>query len=447
MMDISGYLIVATSTLGLSYCLYRLFFRNEQRFSSQRIFLLGSVAISILFPLTHISVELRGIKTDSAVLTEALTLTGTTTMDPVIAEKGIIRQLSDTLPYIYIIVSGFFMLMLAIHLFKLFQLYSSSTKTKHEEILILRSEKIKSPFSFFGWVFIPETISESEELNSIIIHERVHAKNYHSIDNIILELLSAFMWFNPFIWMMKRSLHLVHEYLADEGTIEAGVEKNRYQALLINQVAEEKLICIHSSFYNNVKQRMIMMTKNKNRGHNSSGRLTMVPLSVILITAVAVLNGLFIPYASASDGNQEKKQQAKKDKNNEIVVTGYGAQKGQVKQGTDTMNYIVDGVTMKNIDNLSPDSIESVNVLKTDRTIVIRTKSFARKNAPDLQTTFETGPDKVLFILDGKHVSEEEFRKISPSDIDNITVLKGKERISRYTDKDYDGVILVTSKK
>lgn len=441
MIDIKSYFIVSSASLGIAYCFYKLFFRSELKFSRHRRFLLGSVAMSVLLPLTHVSIDFRG-KTDQTLLTEAFTLTGNISAQPIFPEKGIIRQLFDTLPYIYIIISALFILMLVIHLIRIFQLYRSSKKTRQGEILILRSEKIKSPFSFFSWVFLPETLSESEEMNSIIIHERVHARNFHSIDKIVFELLISFMWFNPFLWMMKRSLHLVHEYLADEGTLQSGVERTRYQALLINHAAEENLICLHSSFYNNLKQRMIMMTKSKNRGQSSSGMLTVFPLSVILIMTVAVLNGLFIHDASASDGNQEQKQKAKKDKNNEVFVTGYGAQKGQ----TDTLNYIVDGVNMKSIVNLSPDSIESVNVLKTDKTIVIRTKSFAREHASESKTTFETGPDKVLFILDGKHVSEKEIRDISPSNMNNITVLKGKESIQNYTDEDYDGVILVTTK-
>lgn len=127
----------------------------------------------------------------------------------------------------------------------------------------------------------------------------------------------------------------------------------------------------------------------------------------------------------------------------------------------DTMNYIVDGESMNSIDGIPADSIESVNVLKTDRTIIIRTKSFARKQVPESQNTVKTGApkmdfnirqtstisDNVLYILDGKTISKDEIHNIDPSGIKSIDVIKGKERIQKYTDKGYDGVILITTKK
>lgn len=314
------------------------------------------------------------------------------------------------------------------------------------EIKIIKSKRVKSPFSFFTWVFLPENLTESEEMDSIIIHEKIHARHYHSIDNILLEVLTSFLWFNPFTWLMKRSLHLVHEYQADEGTIRAGINKTRYQALLVNQVADEKLISISSSFNNNLKKRMIMITKSKNTEQGRSGMMNLLPVSAIMLFAVAVLNGVFIPSATAADGNQEKKQN-NKDKNQEIVVTGYGSNPRFSTHVNDTVNYIVDGMTVENLDNLSPDSIESVNVLKEDRTIIIRTKSHSRKHVPELKTTINTDSDKVLYLKDGKIISKEELESINPSDIAKIDVLKRKESILEYTDKDFDGVILITTKK
>lgn len=444
-MNIPDYFIIANSSLGVSYCLYRLFFRHETRFSIQRFFLIGSVALSVILPLTHLRIEFRQFA-KYPVAQEIITQGAGLAAQPQIEVTGLADQLYGKIPYIYTAVSAVLLMMLVINLLRIFRLYKCSDKLRAGKNLILRNNRIKSPFSFFSWVFIPHSISANEELESIILHEQVHADSLHSLDNIILELITAVMWFNPFLWMMKRSLHLVHEYQADEGTIRAGIEKTRYQALLINQVADEMLISISSSFNNNLKKRIIMMTKSKNTEQGRSGIVKLLPASAIMLFTVAVLNGVFIPSATASDGNQEKKQN-NKDRNQEIVVTGYGSQPGSSIQVKDTINYIVDGVKVENIDNLSPDSIESVNVLKEDRTIIIRTKSYSRKHAPELKTSFNTGSDKVLYLKNGKIISREEMESINPSDIKNIDVLKRKESIQEYTDKDFDGVILITTKK
>jgi len=108
----------------------------------------------------------------------------------------------------------------------------------------------------------------------------------------LIELLSAVMWFNPLVWMMKNSVQLVHEYLADEGVLNTGTDKLRYQALLINQIAEERLICLSSSFNHSlIKKRMIMMTKSKfNRGSKLK-IFALIPLATILFIGVACING------------------------------------------------------------------------------------------------------------------------------------------------------------
>jgi N-acetylmuramoyl-L-alanine amidase len=100
------------------------------------------------------------------------------------------------------------------------------------------------------------------------------------------------MWFNPLVWMMKKSVQLVHEYLADEGVLNTGTDKLRYQALLINQVAEERLICLSSSFNHSlIKKRMIMMTKSKFNKGSKLRILTLIPLAAMLFVGVAFVNG------------------------------------------------------------------------------------------------------------------------------------------------------------
>ncbi len=78
--------------------------------------------------------------------------------------------------------------------------------------------------------------------------------------------------------MMKRSFHLLHEYLADEGTLGRGIDRISYQSLLINQATEGRLISFSSSFNNSLKKRMIMMT-NGTKMKNTRGRVMfMIPL-------------------------------------------------------------------------------------------------------------------------------------------------------------------------
>lgn len=134
------------------------------------------------------------------------------------------------------------------------QALSSFRKKEYCGHRILVNSVTENPFSFFGWIFIPGDCLKDEESGNIIIHEGIHASQYHSADNILVELTAALMWFNPIVWMMKRSVHLLHEYLADEGTLGRGIDRLRYQSLLLNQVAEGSLISLSSSFNNSLKK-------------------------------------------------------------------------------------------------------------------------------------------------------------------------------------------------
>ena len=58
----------------------------------------------------------------------------------------------------------------------------------------------------------------------------------------------------------------------------------------------------------------------------------------------------------------------------------------------------------------------------------------------------EKGEDP-LFIVDGKEMSREGFKKYAPSQIEKIEVLKGEAAMKKYGDRAKDGVIEVTTKK
>jgi N-acetylmuramoyl-L-alanine amidase len=192
----------------------------------------------------------------------------------------------------YMIGLLFLVLRLLINFLKIIYSYSSCEKIKQDNVTFLLNNKIESPYTFFRWIFIPGNWLNDNENKDILTHERIHASQYHSIDLILIELLSAVMWFNPLVWMMKKSVQLVHEYLADEGVLNTGTDKLRYQALLINQVAEERLICLSSSFNHSlIKKRMIMMTKSKFNKGSKLRILTLIPLAAMLFVGVAFVNG------------------------------------------------------------------------------------------------------------------------------------------------------------
>lgn len=61
------------------------------------------------------------------------------------------------------------------------------------------------PFSFFNYIFITnsdQNLSE-DDLQCIKDHEKVHAKQFHSLDVLFIEFISIIFWSNPLLTYLK----------------------------------------------------------------------------------------------------------------------------------------------------------------------------------------------------------------------------------------------------
>ena len=306
-MNTMQYIFISSVCLSIFYAFYKLIFRNEANFKQLRFYLLASIILSFLLPLTSFKIHVNLSKNQYADKTEYVAksikgdresvTSGSVNNDfpdkknKVISNQSIITWL-DLLKKFYFIVLFVLLIRFAGQIITPIILYFKSKRAKLGNYIIIYNTRFKNTFSFFRWIFINTEFSSKEDIDQIISHEKIHASQYHSIDLIIIELLAAVMWFNPLVWMMRNTVQLVHEYLADEGAISTGINKLKYQALLINQVTEERLICLSSSFNHSlIKKRMIMMTKSKFNHRTKLKILALVPIAAVILLGVACVNG------------------------------------------------------------------------------------------------------------------------------------------------------------
>ena len=76
--------------------------------------------------------------------------------------------------------------------------------------------------------------------------------------------------------------------------------------------------------------------------------------------------------------------------------------------------------------------------------VEISTRPFYAK---PVNTVKSYANDNILFMIDGEVVSEEALQDLNPDDIESINVVKDHILISKYTSEDYDGMIQITLKK
>ena len=144
--------------------------------------------------------------------------------------------------------------------------------------------KADGPFSFFHWIFIHPSSHTEEEFNEILTHEQTHARQWHSIDVIISELVCIFCWCNPFAWLMKREIRTNLEYMADARVLENGYDSKTYQYHLLGLSHQKAAVTIYNSF--NVlplKKRIKMMNKKRTKEIGRTKYLMFLPLAALLM--------------------------------------------------------------------------------------------------------------------------------------------------------------------
>ena len=172
---------------------------------------------------------------------------------------------------------------LSLDVLKLFKLkHQSNTSTEGKFSII--SANIPSAFSCFKWVFIP--INHNYGLNnSIIEHEKLHAKAWHTIDLIITELFIALLWFNPFVYLFRRDLKSIHEFQVDSMLLQTNIKKSDYLQLMLNMLTSKNRVVGLYNYFNGltIKKRVNMITKSKSSNLQLVRYLLIVPI-VLLMT-------------------------------------------------------------------------------------------------------------------------------------------------------------------
>lgn len=301
MIHFFDYLIISTICLSICYGLYLLLFRKESGFVYMRAFLLASILLSLLIPLIPLSIEIGVLGRDlsrTGTVVESIN-SGAETSDVMSFQSAESMddnpggmEIGTLILWGYLLGVSVVFLWIFMQLFQITKLLISSQRKKFNGINFASSKKVQAPFSFFSWIFLPEEIAETKEANIILIHERIHVSELHSLDILLSNLLCAFMWFNPLTWRLRYSIQQLHEYLADEGTLSSGINRNDYMTLMLDQAAESRLIPLYSGFNRSLlKNRMIMITKMGTFNKNNFKIFTLIPLAVFLLLAVACVNG------------------------------------------------------------------------------------------------------------------------------------------------------------
>ncbi len=281
------YMVKVSAYLAAFYAVYTILLSRDTMYSRNRLFILFSVASSLLLPFITVPAAGSGkfpvfIRVLSDIFVDGSA--GQAAPSGVDGKNGL--QVVSGIYFAGLVIFG---LKLIIDFAELILLI---LRNKNNNNHIIRFQGFNTAgFSAFGYVFV-STRLPNDEADEIIRHEENHLNYFHSIDIIFIEIVRVIQWFNPIIYLYGRSLRAIHEYQADAGCINTDMPVGNYQRILLNQVFKSKIFTVTNSFSNPtlIKKRMIMMTKKRSTALANLKLLMVLPVITIVLLIVSSCN-------------------------------------------------------------------------------------------------------------------------------------------------------------
>jgi TonB family protein len=282
------------------YIIYFTFLSRDTKYLRNRVFILFSVISAFLLPLISVNIkEESGIYYFGKTLSEVL----------VTAESGkshSIFSFFNGIDTFTLIIRLYFTGVIAVTLKLIADLLNLwflilRNRSNDEHIIYFKGFKT-SGFSAMGYIFINRNLN-AKDADEIIRHEQNHLDNKHFIDILFIEAALILQWFNPFIYLINRSLRAIHEYQADQECLRSGMPVIRYQRLLLNNVFRSGRVKISNSFSNPslIRKRMIMMVKEPSGNSSSLKILFAIPVTVLFLLIISACEKNILAGATANN--------------------------------------------------------------------------------------------------------------------------------------------------
>lgn len=413
------YDLKVAALLTVFYIFYRLLLDRTSLVRLNRVVLLLTAVLSFVLPLCIITLH-------RTVLVADVQEVGFATSQPEVGAatlgvgdgKGswLLSHLTSWVAIVVIAGTLLRLLVVAHSFYKLQKLIRNSEKhTLADGTLMAVTDEPVAPFSWMRTVVMNRFDYEKQkDGGSILAHERGHVGCHHSLDVVLVEVLTALQWFNPVVWFLRQDLRALHECEADQAVVSQGFDTDQYIYLLIRKATGLPVSSLANGMSRRmIKKRILLMKSNRRK----SRFVWLRALYVVPVIAVSLI-------ASAR------------------TVVEYE------RVGTTSQNSSLTGSHDEGLVS------QTVNEASEESAIPVQPETLALQKAP-IDKEFSKLIKDVspgLVVVDGciYYDSIEEMNrlgKIRPEDIDNITVLKGKAATDLWGSKGANGVIVIQTKE
>jgi TonB family protein len=415
------YLLKMLLCSGILYGYYRAALYNERFHQWNRFYLLGAMLLSIVVPLIEIPLIAHEQTQGLMYVIETLPAT-------IVAKAAPLFSTDQLVWGALFLVSLVLLLRLVYGLYlTIYKPYSKGEIFSKGDIDVIITETPSAPYSFFRLLFWRSDMDpDSPHGKRVLLHELTHIREKHSADKLFVELLLVVYWFNPFFWLIRKELYVIHEFLADRKAIEQNNGAAFAEMILQTMNAGHLSPLTNPFFSSHLKRRLKMITTSKKPQFSYLRRISalvaMVTLSFVLMLTI---------------------------------------EKGIAQQAPPPPPPppVAPPLTPQSI---KPDQIESLTLDENSGKVWVKLKDKTFFVLPVLQAQclLDDNPEKVVkkqvkswdkekppvIIYAGLEINQEQMAKIDPSKIDRIEILKGDQAVALYGERANDGVIKIIPK-
>jgi hypothetical protein len=279
------YLLKMLLCSGILYGYYRVALYNERFHQWNRFYLLAAMLLSVVVPLVEIPLIAEEQPQGLIYVIETLPATIVAKAGPIITTEQIIWAA-------VMLVSIILLLRLAWGLYlTIYKPYRNGEVSSRDDIDVVITETPSAPYSFFRLLFWRSDMDpDSPHGKRVLLHELTHIREKHSADKLFVELLLVVYWFNPFFWLIRKELYVIHEFLADRKAIEQNNGAAFAEMILQTMNAGHLSPLTNPFFSSHVKRRLKMITTSKKPQFTYLRRISalvaMVTLSFVLMLTI-----------------------------------------------------------------------------------------------------------------------------------------------------------------
>ena len=290
MMPFLLYLLKASLALAVFYLFYRVALRDGTLLRLNRAVLLGATAASFVLPFAVITFHRGRTLAEVTQVTDLMAASQPLLTDVLSLSAPVVKPALwlNLVALVYLVGVCWVLGRLLRSICHVRRILRSGEPVSQEDGI--RVYVVDHDIIAFSWMrnIVISRADWQSGRREILDHESAHVRLRHSRDLLLVDVVAALQWFNPFIWMLREDLCAVHEFQADAAVLERGADRKGYLFLLVQKAAAQRGYTIANSFSDSVlKDRVRMMSRPAAKTVQAWRLLACAPLLGLVLLANA----------------------------------------------------------------------------------------------------------------------------------------------------------------